>query len=46
MICEHMHWTYQEYMQQPKHFIEILLDKINIDNTNNKIKPNGNKANS
>jgi len=30
-ICEKMGWTYQEYMQQPRWFIKLLVSKMIID---------------
>ncbi len=30
-ICEKFGWTYQEYMDQPLWFIDLLLAKADID---------------
>jgi hypothetical protein len=30
-ICERFGWTYQEYMDQPLWFIDLLLAKMDID---------------
>lgn len=28
ILCREMHWTYQEYMEQPAQFITILLTML------------------
>ena len=33
-ICQEMGWTYQEYMEQPKWFIDLVKDKLQIDGEN------------
>ena len=33
-ICQETGWTYQEYMNQPKWFIDLLKDKLQIDSDN------------
>jgi hypothetical protein len=30
-ICERLGWTYQDYMNQPVWFIDLLLAKMDID---------------
>jgi len=35
-ICQETGWTYQEYMAQPKWFIDSLKDKLQIDSKNMK----------
>ena len=42
-ICQEMGWTYQEYMNQPKWFIDLLKDKWQIDNDNMKKQINKTK---
>lgn len=32
MLCQEMSWTYQEYMNQPMWFVQLLFDKIQEDN--------------
>lgn len=32
IICERMHWTYQEYANQPVNFLEVLKLKWTLDN--------------
>lgn len=27
-ICQEFGWTYDEYMQQPQYFLELLLEKM------------------
>jgi len=41
-ICQEMGWTYQEYMEQPRWFIDLLRDKLQIDSEN--IRKQINKA--
>lgn len=31
-ICQEMHWTYHEYLNQPDWFIGLLQTKMTIDN--------------
>jgi hypothetical protein len=31
-VCEKMHWTYNEYLEQPNWIIQTLLIKWNIEN--------------
>lgn len=28
ILCREMHWTYQDFMEQPEHFITILLTML------------------
>ena len=30
-VCEMTGWTYYEYLNQPKWFVRLLLDKLEID---------------
>lgn len=30
-ICQEMGWTYEEYMSQPKWFLNSLMDKMEVD---------------
>jgi hypothetical protein len=30
-LCERFGWTYNEYMSQPAWFIELMLQKLEID---------------
>jgi len=30
-VCQEMGWTYLEYMSQPSWFLELLMDKMQID---------------
>lgn len=32
VLCQEMSWTYQQYMSQPIWFIELLRNKMVIDN--------------
>lgn len=32
VVCDKMHWTYQEYMSQPVEFIMLLTTKWRLDN--------------
>lgn len=32
IVCERMHWTYQDYLSQPVDFIEVLKLKWRLDN--------------
>lgn len=32
VICEMFGWTYQEFLQQPTFFIDLILEKMKIDN--------------
>lgn len=32
VICERMGWTYRQYHEQPLHFTELLIRKLDIDN--------------
>lgn len=34
VICERMGWTYRQYYEQPLHFTELLIRKLDIDNRN------------
>jgi hypothetical protein len=34
VICERMGWTYRQYYEQPLHFTELLIRKLDIDNKN------------
>jgi len=31
-ICQEMNWTYYEYMSQPVWFLDMLCDKLSMDN--------------
>jgi len=31
VICEKYGWTYNEYLEQPKPFIDLIKDKMRID---------------
>lgn len=31
LICQEMHWTYIEYTQQPRWFINLLTEKMKLD---------------
>ena len=35
-ICQEMGWTYNEYMNQPQWFLDLLEDKLKIDSDNAK----------
>ncbi len=37
-ICETMHWTYDDYLNQPVFFIELLRLKLKMDSDNLKKK--------
>ena len=37
-ICEATGWTYYEYISQPQWFINLLLDKLDIDAKNSRKK--------
>jgi len=30
-ICEAFGWTYDEYLDQPTHFIDLIKDKMKVD---------------
>ena len=30
-ICREMHWTYQEYLEQPVWFVELLIEILNLE---------------
>lgn len=32
LICEKYGWTYEQYMEQPEFFIELIIQKIKVDN--------------
>ena len=32
LICEKYGWTYEQYMEQPNFFIELIIQKIKVDN--------------
>jgi hypothetical protein len=34
VICERMGWTSRLYYEQPLHFTELLIRKLDIDNKN------------
>lgn len=36
-ICEAFGWTYQEFMQQPTFFIELIREKMRIDAHNARV---------
>lgn len=31
IICEHMHWTHEEFLRQPSWFIDALRVKMSVD---------------
>jgi hypothetical protein len=31
IICEKFGWTYYEYLQQPQYFIELIIEKLKVD---------------
>lgn len=37
-LCEAMHWTYQQYLEQPTWFLELLKHKMRVDADNAKSK--------
>ena len=41
LLCDAYGWTYQEYIMQPKWFIELLVGKRMIDAKQNKAKKPG-----
>lgn len=40
MLCESMKWDYFTYEKQPTWFVEILLQKMEIDEKKNSVKSN------
>lgn len=30
-ICETFGWTYDQYLDQPTHFIDLIKDKMSVD---------------
>ena len=30
-ICEMFGWTYEQYYDQPQHFLELIRDKMRVD---------------
>ena len=32
VVCEKFGWTFAEYNEQPKYFIELIVEKIKVDN--------------
>jgi len=45
-ICQEMNWTYQDYVQQPAWFIELLNQKMQIDSKRIKKQINTNRVKS
>lgn len=37
-ICQEMKWTYQDFINQPKFFIDLLIEKIKRDNKEQELK--------
>lgn len=31
IVCQEMKWTYQQYIEQPNWFLEMLLMKLRVD---------------
>ena len=42
-ICQEMGWTYSQYINQPKWFVDLLKDKLQIDSDNIKKQINKTK---
>ena len=32
ILCDYMKWTYNEYMDNPEWFNDLILEKIRLDN--------------
>jgi len=32
ILCEKFGWTYEEYLAQPNFFIDLIIEKIKVDN--------------
>lgn len=46
MLCEHMHWTWQEYLAQPLWLIESLRVKLEEEGKHQRAENNKAKARS
>ena len=31
-VCENFGWTYEEYLNQPQFFLDLIVEKMKIDN--------------